>query len=60
MVAFGIPQHNIRKKHLDTAGDRGCISEYVLQPEDQVACLIDQATDFNILGRTFRGWEPYL
>ena len=26
----------------------------------QVRCLLDQATDPNILGRTFHGWKPYL
>ena len=28
--------------------------------EEQVACLIDQATDENLLGRAWVGWEPYL
>jgi DNA-dependent protein kinase catalytic subunit len=28
--------------------------------EEQVACLIDQATDANILGRTWQGWEPWV
>lgn len=31
-----------------------------LSVEDQVACLIDQATDPNILGRTWQGWEPWM
>ena len=29
-------------------------------PVLQVRCLIDQATDINILGRTWQGWKPYL
>jgi len=28
--------------------------------EDQIACLIDHATDSNILGRTWGGWEPWV
>lgn len=28
--------------------------------EEQVACLIDHATDPNILGRTYVGWEPWV
>lgn len=28
--------------------------------EEQIACLIDHATDSNILGRTWGGWEPWV
>ncbi|KAF3420393.1 hypothetical protein E2986_10308 [Frieseomelitta varia] len=31
-----------------------------LTPEEQIECLLDQATDLNILGRTFVGWKPWL
>ncbi|XP_063961376.1 DNA-dependent protein kinase catalytic subunit-like [Lytechinus pictus] len=31
-----------------------------LRVEDQVACLIDQATDPHILGITWQGWEPWV
>ena len=31
-----------------------------LSVEQQVAALIDQATDPNILGRTWVGWEPWM
>jgi DNA-dependent protein kinase catalytic subunit len=31
-----------------------------LSVEQQVAALIDQATDPNILGRTYGGWEPWI
>jgi DNA-dependent protein kinase catalytic subunit len=31
-----------------------------LSVEQQIACLIDQATDPNILGRTWVGWEPWM
>jgi len=59
-VAFGISQYNIRKRYLEKAENQGCASKYYLKPEEQVACLIDQATDFNILGRTYAGWKPYI
>ena len=59
-VAFGISQHNVRKRYLEKAESQGCISKCFLEPEEQVACLIDQATDFNILGRTYAGWKPYI
>ena len=32
----------------------------VLTVEQQVACLLDQATDPNILGRTWEGWKPFV
>lgn len=31
-----------------------------LTVEEQVAALIDQATDPNILGRVWGGWEPWM
>ncbi|KAM4704971.1 DNA-dependent protein kinase catalytic subunit [Rhinophrynus dorsalis] len=31
-----------------------------LSEEVQVQCLIDQATDPNILGRVWKGWEPWI
>ncbi|XP_070581112.1 DNA-dependent protein kinase catalytic subunit-like [Ptychodera flava] len=31
-----------------------------LSVENQVACLVEQATDQNILGRTYLGWEPWV
>ena len=27
---------------------------------EQIDCLIDQATDLAILGRTYVGWHPFL
>ncbi|XP_028413162.1 DNA-dependent protein kinase catalytic subunit-like [Dendronephthya gigantea] len=47
-VLLGDKQHNQRARH------------YVNTVENQVACLIDQATDPNILGRTYHGWEPWV
>ena len=32
----------------------------VLSVEQQVDCLVEQATDPNILGRTWIGWSPWL
>jgi hypothetical protein len=32
---------------------------FQISPEQQVDCLIEQATDTNILGKTYFGWEPY-
>ena len=32
----------------------------VLSVEDQVLCLLDQAMDPNVLGRTWWGWRPWL
>lgn len=49
-IVKGDDSHNIRTK---AAGDN-------LTVEDQVRCLLDQATDPNILGRTWQGWKPYL
>ncbi|ELT90265.1 hypothetical protein CAPTEDRAFT_124053, partial [Capitella teleta] len=31
-----------------------------LSSEEQVAALLNLATDPNILGRTFAGWEPWV
>ncbi|KAI5104092.1 DNA-dependent protein kinase catalytic subunit [Silurus meridionalis] len=49
-VARGTTEHNIRAQ----------LGETDLSVEEQVNCLIDQATDANILGRTFTGWEPWM
>uniref|UniRef100_A0A9J8AJD6 DNA-dependent protein kinase catalytic subunit n=1 Tax=Cyprinus carpio carpio TaxID=630221 RepID=A0A9J8AJD6_CYPCA len=49
-VAQGEKEHNIRARH----------NEKDLSVEDQVDCLLDQATDPNILGRVWIGWEPWI
>ncbi|XP_070248944.1 DNA-dependent protein kinase catalytic subunit [Myotis yumanensis] len=49
-VARGNKDHNVRAQE----PERG------LSEEAQVKCLIDQATDPNILGRTWEGWEPWM
>ena len=49
-ILMGDQRHNKRAQ----AGDQ-CDSV-----EEQIACLIDHATDSNILGRTWAGWEPWV
>ncbi|KAM6216536.1 DNA-dependent protein kinase catalytic subunit isoform 2-T2 [Rhynchocyon petersi] len=49
-VARGSKDHNIRAQETESG----------LSEEIQVKCLIDQATDPNILGRTWVGWEPWM
>ena len=49
-VCMGDAKVNIRAREQDSG----------LSVEVQVACLIDQATDPNILGRTYQGWEPWV
>lgn len=49
-VARGSKDHSLRAQE----AERG------LSEEAQVNCLIDQATDPNILGRTWGGWEPWM
>ncbi|XP_048363545.1 DNA-dependent protein kinase catalytic subunit isoform X2 [Sphaerodactylus townsendi] len=49
-VARGSKEHNIRAREAEDG----------LSEEMQVKCLIDQATDPNILGRVWEGWEPWM
>ncbi|NP_989989.4 DNA-dependent protein kinase catalytic subunit [Gallus gallus] len=49
-VARGSADHNIRAKEPEDG----------LSEETQVRCLIDQATDPNLLGRVWEGWEPWM
>ena len=49
-VALGTEEHNVRAR-LPALG---------LTVEQQVACLLDQATDPNLLGRVWGGWEPWV
>uniref|UniRef100_A0A3P9H2R7 DNA-dependent protein kinase catalytic subunit n=1 Tax=Oryzias latipes TaxID=8090 RepID=A0A3P9H2R7_ORYLA len=49
-VALGSEEHNVRAK-LPAAG---------LSVEKQVECLLDHATDPNVLGRVYVGWEPWI
>ncbi|XP_065059919.1 DNA-dependent protein kinase catalytic subunit-like isoform X2 [Rhopilema esculentum] len=57
-IAYGNPKRNIRARLLEEADEEP--TKFILTTEQQVACLIDQATDPNILGKTFVGWEPYV
>ena len=59
-VAYGDPKYNVRARLLKEAEKHGGPAKHSLTPEEQAACLIDQATDPNLLGRSFEGWEPYL
>ncbi|KAM8811045.1 DNA-dependent protein kinase catalytic subunit [Eudromia elegans] len=49
-VARGSAAHNVRAREAEDG----------LSEETQVKCLIDQATDPNVLGRAWEGWEPWL
>ncbi|XP_043271824.1 DNA-dependent protein kinase catalytic subunit-like [Venturia canescens] len=44
----------------DDNSKRSSMMEENLSPDEQVQCLIEQATDLNILGRTYAGWAPWL
>ena len=44
------------KKH----SKRAQVGKRCSSVEEQIACLIDHATDPNILGRTYVGWEPWV
>ncbi|XP_015438081.1 PREDICTED: LOW QUALITY PROTEIN: DNA-dependent protein kinase catalytic subunit-like [Dufourea novaeangliae] len=39
---------------------RATMKNDLLTPEEQIECLLDQATDLNILGRSYVGWQPWL
>jgi DNA-dependent protein kinase catalytic subunit len=39
---------------------RARVKEKCSSTMEQVECLIDQATDPNILGRTYNGWAPWV
>nr|XP_061809878.1 DNA-dependent protein kinase catalytic subunit-like [Nerophis lumbriciformis] len=48
-VALGTPEYNIRAREPSSG----------LSVEKQVDCLLDQATDANVLARVWIGWEPW-
>lgn len=50
VIAKGDENYNVRARESDEG----------LSVERQVECLIDQATDPNILGRVWRGWEAWM
>lgn len=50
-IVRGDPDRNIRARVL------GTICESV---QEQIDCLIDQATDPNLLGRIWLGWQPWI
>ncbi|XP_023573460.1 DNA-dependent protein kinase catalytic subunit [Octodon degus] len=49
-VARGSREHSVRAREPESG----------LSAEAQVRCLLDQAMDPNILGRTWEGWEPWM
>ncbi|KAJ8010680.1 hypothetical protein DPEC_G00077640 [Dallia pectoralis] len=49
-VALGCEEQNVRAR----------LGPKDLSVESQVACLLDQAMDPNILGRVYVGWEPWV
>lgn len=50
IILMGDPGYNIRAR----------VKERCSNVQEQIACLIDHATDPNILGRTWQGWEPWI
>ncbi|KAG5877906.1 hypothetical protein JTB14_011622 [Gonioctena quinquepunctata] len=47
----GEREHDVRAKFTESES---------LSVEEQVDCLIDHATDFNLLGRMYSGWAPWV
>ncbi|XP_065679642.1 DNA-dependent protein kinase catalytic subunit isoform X1 [Hydra vulgaris] len=56
-IVEGSSQHNIRKKLLDRTNNP---EKEFLTVEEQIDCLVDQATDPNLLGRAWIGWFPWI
>ena len=54
----GVATENERRRGAVGGGDG--VDMDVLSVEDQVACLLDQAMDSNVLGRAWWGWRPWL
>lgn len=49
-IVKGVPKDNVRAR----------VGERCASVKEQVDCLVDQATDPNILGRTYGGWAPWI
>jgi hypothetical protein len=47
---MGDPEHNLRAR----------VGKQCHDPKEQVECLVDLATDPNVLGRTWMGWSPWI
>ena len=56
-VCQGDPQNNCRTMLLK---ETDYSESHVLTVEEQVDCLVDMATDANILGRIYIGWNPWI
>ncbi|XP_032675638.1 DNA-dependent protein kinase catalytic subunit-like isoform X2 [Odontomachus brunneus] len=58
-------EHLTRYQAIITGNDesiqaRATVQNDYLTPAEQVNCLLDQATDLNILGRMYDKWQPWL
>ena len=61
LLTSDVAQDRIREVVLGPAGSlRRTLPASGLSPEQQVDVLIEQATDPEILGRTYFGWRPWL
>ena len=61
-IVEGDPARDVRA-HIMAAqkpSSGGSSHARVLTVDQQVACLLDQAVDPNILGRTWEGWKPFM
>ena len=56
-VAEGDPHQNYRAAMLKATKNP---STHVLTVEEQVDCLVDLATDKNVIGRIYVGWSPWI
>ncbi|OUM61434.1 hypothetical protein PIROE2DRAFT_12587 [Piromyces sp. E2] len=57
-IVKGDPRYNLRAQpEYNEVNDEG---NNILSPIQQVKCLIDLATDKNILGRAWVGWSPFV
>lgn len=56
-ICEGDPQSNARARLLKASTD---VEKQYLTVEDQIDCLVDLATDPNILGRAWVGWNPWM
>ena len=54
------PEFPSIKKVLMGDSHKKMLGERCSSLEEQIAVLIDHATDPNILGRTWQGWQPWV
>jgi hypothetical protein len=51
---------NVRAAVCDRASGPNGVAPRCASAQEQAACLVDLATDANVLGRMWRGWRPWL